>query len=757
MTIPAGASEVTNRDVPSTVQGLPERETDVVRIIGVTEWGPLGLATVCTDFDEWRRIFGGYLASYYTALEVEQMFAGGVREVVTVRTVHYSGSTPVTAAKASNTLQTGATAATKGSVTGSVIGPWALVAGDTLIGKVDGLAEQTATITATAALRENTPAEPYALSDSQTLTVKVDRGAVQTIVFLTGEFVAIATATAEEVAAVINAKITGALATVTSGGTKVTITSDRKGSGSYIEVTGGTANTALSFNVAEVAGTGNVSNVASVTYLELETILETAWSNGGGVAVTSSSGYLKIEANTAGIAGSVQVVSTSTADDEIGLDNAVHAGFDGTAADTLKIYGKYEGAKGNGISISIAAASGGDASRFNLTVWVDGLAKEPYQDLTMDTADDLYVEDVINTLPGASSWVTAEDKTATGTPTQRRPATTVTNAVLTGGNDGLTDIAYSDFVGDEGYNTGLYAFDTRPDEGDILVCPDCVVEGFQDAATSVCQDHWHMMCVFVPDIAAGLSYIDAATAADAVTASEARLAHCWPRVKIPNPDKAIYGVSELLLVPSSGLYVARMATNTRRYANTTAEWTQPGNQIYGLLQNAVGIETETVFKPNVRAYLAAHLINPIVAGRTEAGSYGVWVNDVLPGSKTGIWRSVGATRGVARLRKQVAAYMELQRTQPNTEEARWLDKFRIEAHLVGLTGRGVFATTDASAAFYVNTDPEGTGINNPLEQKAQKYHVIVGLAIAEPKRFIDVGFTRDDRGVESYIQKQLAM
>lgn len=758
MTIPAGASEVTTRDVPTTVQGLPDRETDVVRIIGVTEWGPIGAATVTTDFDEWRRIFGAYLASYYTALEVEQMFAGGVREVVTVRTVHYSGASPATAAKASKTLQTGATAPTKGAVTGSIIGPWALANNDTLIGKVDGnVGTETLTITGAAALDQNGINEPFALSNGQTLTVKIDAGVEQTIAFLTAEFVAIGTATAEEVAAVIAAKITGAQVSVTGAGKRVTITSDRKGLTSYVEITGGTANTALRFTEdTPIQGTGNVNNLASVTASELKTLLEAAWVYGGGVTVSDSSGYLKIEADTAGSAGSVQVVASSTADDEIGLDNAVHAGTDGTAVDTLKFWGKYEGTKGDDISVTISAASSLEAARFNLTVYVDGISKEVYQNLTMDSTDDLYVESVINTLPGSSSWVIAEDKDAAGTPTQRRPLD-ATNQALTGGNDGLGSLAYSDFVGDEGYNTGLYAFDTRPDEGDLLVCPDCVAEGFQDAATLVCQDHWHMMCVFVPDIGAGLVYTDAAAAADLVTASEGRLAHVWPRVKIPNPDKAVYGVADLLTVPASGLYVARMAANTRLYANTTAEWTQPGNQVYGLLQNAVGIETETVFKPNVRAYLAAHLINPIVAGRTEAGSYGVWVNDVLPGAKTGIWRSVGATRGVARLRKQVAAYMELQRTQPNTEDSRWLDRFRIEAHLVGLTGRGVFASRDASAAFYVNTDPEGTGINNPVEQRAQKYHVIIGLAIAEPKRFIDVGFTRDDRGVESYIQKQLAL
>src|SRR5690606_14719760 len=112
--------------------------------------------------------------------------------------------------------------------------------GDTLAVAVDGGAPATATFDATPAARETGNAEPFALADGQTLTVAIDGGPVQLITFLASEFAALGAATAAEVAAVINAKIAGAKAAVTGGGTRVTITSDRRGTSSSVEITGGT-------------------------------------------------------------------------------------------------------------------------------------------------------------------------------------------------------------------------------------------------------------------------------------------------------------------------------------------------------------------------------------------------------------------------------------------------------------------------------------------------------------------------------------
>ena len=99
-------------------------------------------------------------------------------------------------------------------------------------------------------------AEPYALSDSETLAVKVDGGGDQIVTFLTADFTSIGAATAVEVARVITRDLPGAVAYDNAG--KVQIESLLTGVSSELKVTGGTANTALNFSLTEVSGfTGN--------------------------------------------------------------------------------------------------------------------------------------------------------------------------------------------------------------------------------------------------------------------------------------------------------------------------------------------------------------------------------------------------------------------------------------------------------------------------------------------------------------------
>lgn len=750
MAVSSGASKVTVRNVPPTLPGLPSSPLDVLRIAGITEWGPEGVATVSVDYDDWFLKFGGFLSGYMTPISVREFFAGGGRQVVTVRITKYNAGA-TTAVKASKVFQTDTTAATAGEVTGSIVGPFALVAGDTLIGNVDAVGEQTLTIAATAAARENTPAETYALTTGQVLTVKVNQEAVaQSIAFLTAEFVNIAAATAEEVAAVINAKIVGARATVTSGGTKVTITSDRKGTKSYIEVTGGTANTVLTFATAEVQGTGNVENVSSVTVTELKTLLEATWTNSGGVTVSSSGGMIKIVSDTTGAASSIQVAAASTGDDELGLDNAVHSGGTGVAQNTLKLWGKYYGTKGNSLTATVETASNGEAARFDVRVYLSGIQQELWRNLTMDTADANYAETIINAETGGSRWITADDQTATGTTLQRRPVT-ISATALTGGGDGLAGLADADFIGTAGYGNGFFAFDTKPDDGDILICPDTTAVAVQNAATAMCETNWKGKVVFIPDPPAASSYSGIVTQAQNLTASESRTGIIWPRVLIPNPDKAIYGADDVITICPSGPWAARMALNSKLYEESV--WKQPSNERYGLLTNVTDVERDEVQKETVREYVTPYLVNPIIKGKTLDGSFGVWVNDCQSGKSTGNWRSVGEIRGVAKVAKDVSAFAEVERTQGNNEDSRRRQALALEGYMIKWCVKGAFASRNASLAFYVNTDPEGLTLNNALEQEAQRLNWLIGIATAQPGRFVEVGITRDQRAVMVLIQK----
>jgi hypothetical protein len=98
-------------------------------------------------------------------------------------------------------------------------------------------------------------AGPFALTNNDTLTMKVDRLlATRTVTFVTADFVNIAAATAAEVAA----KITSAGAAfnvdavVVDG--RVVLRTLRPGADAFLEVTGGAANTPLAFSTSEVQG-----------------------------------------------------------------------------------------------------------------------------------------------------------------------------------------------------------------------------------------------------------------------------------------------------------------------------------------------------------------------------------------------------------------------------------------------------------------------------------------------------------------------
>lgn len=753
------ASETTLRDVVSSARSLPSVEYDKLVVPMVCEWGPLGAREII-DFDEFVKVYGPgktFLASYYSAALLQIWFRTRKPGIIS-RIMHMTAAVPTTGAKAYSVAQTAAVAPTQGSVTGTEAEPFALAAGDTLICDIDGVAPgvgQTATIAATSAARECTNAEVYALVNGQTLTVKIDRGVEQTAIFDTAEFVDIANATAEEVAAVLAAELTGCSVAATTGGTKVTITSDTEGLGSYVEVTGGTANAALAFNVAEVQGTGNVQDVDAVLISELKTICEAVWLAGGGCVVSSAAGYMKVTANTAGSAGSVQILAASTADAKIGLDNATHAGWDGAAANTLKSWGKYYGAMGNQLTYDIANASGGEAARFDYYLYLYGRLKEVFRDATMDTTDPRYIETLAN---DKQELVTMDDMSAVGTTLQRRPENVV-GASLANGDDGLAALADVDFYGVEADGTGLYALDALEGQGDILCCPDRATTTFGVAAKLFVEDHMAGKLHFVPDPPGSSDKAAIVVHRASLTSTDFFSGVPWPRVKIANPSKEVYGDVDKLTVPPSILQATRMALNTDKYEDAMMH--QPGNRLHGQLPGAVGLEGDgkhEVLKSSVRRYVSSFQINPIREGKRN-GEYVVWLDDVqvLNSGSTSLWTSIGASRHVALVRKTVEQYMEERRTQNMTQDFRQDDEDAIESYLGGWADRGVFATKSWEDAFYVNTDPLGSGINNPVEQRAQRYHVVIGLAYAEPARFIFVDFTRDERGVVSYILGQKAL
>lgn len=434
---------------------------------------------------------------------------------------------------------------------------------------------------------------------------------------------------------------------------------------------------------------------------------------------------------------------------------ATDAGGTYSAQNTLKVDALYYGTRGNNLTIKIQDASNNTASLFDLLVYENSILVEWYRNLSMLDSATRYVETVINTSTEKSSYIRVTDQAlggAGGSATDERPVNIAATA-LTGGDDGLTSFATADYVGAAAHNTGLYAYNLV-ENGDLLFCVDDTTSTFQNAATLFCDTEKKGKVTFITDVPAGSSKSGAVAHAQALTASEYRTAVYWPRIKIANPSKSVFGQASQLVFPISPLLAGRMVRNTERAEEMYFK--QPSNEVWGLLDYAVDIETDVVLEPSVQDYVTDYGINPVVKGiRATDGNFGVWANDCLLGKTSDNFISVGEQRGVAYLRKVFESYLQQVRTQNNTEMMRRTVGEAFEAELVNWTGRHAFASDNPSEAFYVNTDPAGESLNNPAVQDEQRFRILIGVATARPARFIELVFTRDNRAIESWIQQQL--
>lgn len=149
--------------------------------------------------------------------------------------------------------------------------------------------EETVTFEAAAAEVESSASAPFGLTHGMTLDIKVDGGATQVVTFGTDQFEDIANATAEEVSEAISSALIGGGAAPTEAGAKVKIYSGSYGTGSKIQVTGGTANAVLGFSLLEQTGSGDFVKLGEATAVEVRDYLSTHLTNAE--AVLAAEGF----------------------------------------------------------------------------------------------------------------------------------------------------------------------------------------------------------------------------------------------------------------------------------------------------------------------------------------------------------------------------------------------------------------------------------------------------------------------------------
>jgi phage tail sheath protein FI len=734
----SGASRVIIEEEEPRIRAIPGVPTAIFGAVGVAERGPIGVATALTSFEDFDRIFGRDTANADLPHIARGFFEEGGQLMYAVRTVHYTNPASAatkTSAAATLDVNTGATAPTAGTVLGANVGPFDLEPGDTLVVDIDAGGPATATFSATAASRDS-GSGPFALSNGQTLTVSVNGGAVQTIAFLTSEFVAIGAATRAEVAAVINAKIAGASASDT--GSAVRLTSDRRGTGSGINVTGGTANGALGFTTGNTAGGGNVSNVDAVTVAEVKTIVEAAVA---GCTVSDVGGAVRVTSNTTGVSSSVLVQASSTADDELGLDNATHTGSTGAAVATLRFDGRYDGAYANRLTFRVSDASSGVASEFDLQVLDDGRVVQTFPNLTMDETADRYVETVVNDSVIGSPIVIATDLAISGSATDRRPANQTTG-VMAGGNDGLSGIVDADYIGSSVSKTGLYALDAVSDLR-ILSTSGRATAAVHNAGITYCEVWRNGSVFYVLDCPSGLSAVQIVdyveTTAGLLESSEFGAIY-WPRVKVLNPNRGVFGNDEQIVVPHSGI-VAGV------YARTDASqqggvYQPPAGVERGILRSVLGFETDETLDERKRDLVYPKRINPLT---TDRG-----LPRYIDGTRTlksgGNFPTVAERRGVIFIEQSIKVGLQFARHSNNTPALRRRAERSVEKFLGDQMRVGAFRSDDPATAFFVDF---GDGLNTDPVVFAGQMIGRIGLATNKPNDWVVLRFSQDTRALEA--------
>jgi hypothetical protein len=725
------ASSIKTVEEEPQIGTLPDLDSAVPAYVGLAERGPL-TPTEVSSWDEYTEAFGAYKAGCMMPQTVRSFFSNGGQKCVILRRLN---GTPV----ASNvTLQTAASGATYGTVLGTETETFELAPGDTLDISVDQGADDTATFDAAAASITCATAETYDIDDAQTLLVKIDGGSVQTATFNTADFADIDNATAAEIAAVINQDISGCFADVATD--KVRITSDKQGTDSEVEVTGGTANTALGFSTTPVSGTGDVADISAVTVAEIKTVVE---NDVTGCTVSNVGNAVQIATDTPGVTGYIQVQATSSADTKLGLDNTEHQGTSGAAVDTLKCTASSVGEWGDSLQVRVTTPTSGkhtgNTAEFNLLVIKDSVIIETWPNVSMNDSAANFVETVVNHETTGSLYITVEDQDCGLTAPLDRPAGSTGTAVTSDLGSGSEGSAVDDatFTGGDDFD------DLEAADIDLLAVPDRATVAVHNAMIAYCEVTRNGRVVGICDPPAGYTKAQIRTHNDSVTASE-NIGIYWPRVRIPNPSKTILGSTDLVVIPPSGMICGICARNDAD--KRAGPFVQPAGVYDGRMLGAVDLESDNheVLRESTRDEVYPDRINPI----TWLKGYGVHVDGSRTKKGDGSFPSMGERRGISYIERVLKNGLQWVRHQNNTSALRGKVERTVRGYLLDWTNNGAFASNNPAQAFFVDGDVPGRGINNARVRAQNKLYVRVGIATAKPAEYVVILVSQDTRAIQ---------
>jgi hypothetical protein len=561
--------------------------------------------------------------------------------------------------------------------------------------------------------------------------VRIDGGPPQQVAFAAMDFVAIGAATPAEVDVSLNAKLVGAKAVVIGGVPR--IVSDTKGTGSRVELVGGTAAAALGFPAAPSVGKGNVANARATTVDEVKATAEAAIA--GVVVSAAPGGGLDVRTVATGPTAQLQVRAATAAG--FGLDTAGHTGSASGAANALRVEGLDPGAYGNHLEAEVRAPASGELGAFDLAIIEDGSYRELFPSLRMTPSADRYVERIVNDARAGSTLVRVTDQLLAGSPSL--PPQMV---ALAGGNDGLVGLADTDFTGSATGRTGLHALDRIP-EISLLLVPGRATPAVQNSMVRYCEvdRDGTMFAVLDPPVGASaadiITYVESAAALLGLSEFGAMY---WPRVKVLNPDRAVFGPQDMVVVPPSGI-IAGVCARTDA-ARPGGVYDPPAGIDVGRMFGVLGFETDEVLEERKRDLVYPKRINPLTTGPG--------LPRYIDGSRTlkgdGNFPYVAERRGVIFVERSLKQGLQFARHRNNDERLRSAVRRTITAFLLAQMNNGAFRSREPAKAFFVDVSEL---LNTPSVIFSGRLLARIGLATNKPAEFIVLRISQDTRVIEA--------
>lgn len=742
------SSKVVILEEEPSIPAISAIPSAILLCLGITKMGPIADKTLVTSFDEYSRVYGGFTLDSQVAIAAHSFFGQGGSFMWISRTCHFTDVTDRTtfiATIASGMLKNSGSAASPAVVGPSPqVEPFAMDNGDHL--DIDiGSGTVASTFTgATATLLDTATYPVTPLTGGETLSVTVDGangGREQAITAVGGETTAI------DIANLFNGSLDGAKSIVSGG--QVQLVTDKKGTAAGIQITTeGTLNAILSFPTSKIQGTGNVANLVQITALEVEAVVEAAHASSVDVVV-GGTGSITVKTVADGATANIQVQGTSTFD--FGLDTDLHEGADATPEDTLAIEGKTPGSYGDLISIKTEDATSGKSSEFNFKVLVDGAVKETFPNVTMDATDPAaanYIENRVNNENYGSALIKVTDQMLVLDADGKRPVN-ATSANLVGGDDGLTGLADSDYIGNEAGPTGLYCFDDIR-SGRILIIPGVYTPAVHKAMLDYAEMYRNgsMFCVLdsPPQLTAQQVNTYVVTTASLLEYSEFGAIY-WPWLKISNPQPSVFGSDSAITIPPSGVIAGRYASNDKVTGGIYESPAGTGGG-FGILRGVLGVEDDPrggsvheVEDERKRDLIYPNRINPIT--RLPGTPWHIDGGRTL--KSTGNFPNVGERRGVIFIEQTVAESMIIFKHRFNNKTTRNQVGRIIKIFLIREMNKGAFRSTNANEAFFVDVSDQ---LNPVANEFAGILTVRIGLATNKPNEFIVVLVTQDTRALE---------